>query len=601
MKQFLVVALLLISVCTAHAAATDPGRAVLATATTFYSAGQYDSTIKVLQAFVKDHGKDSANEYLVPLLVEALVRKNNGAFALRLLDIYKKKFGASPFMPRMWYLQGVVLTKQEEYTSAVEYFSLALGGGVAPALDSAVLHNVRLLCESAFTLSEISGLSARKDIHPRIREVLRYYEIVKAYNEGQTVKAVEDADVFREEFPRSPYHNALRDIVSKAKSTSGGQIQVGLLAPLSGYDAEIGRQIVQGVQVAVDQFNLANKMQIKLLICDTRGSGVETARQTFALLNEHKVSLIVGPVLSQNAVVTASILVGKDAVMISPTATDDGIAELGDNIFQMNVPLGALGTRIAQYAMDNLSIKEFAIIAPLTDYGSTLSRKFRDYVLKHGGAIVDEQFFEEGTNDFRMQLSGLRAKLIQRRRQKQAEDQGIDLATARYNARSDSALYADSTLEIAGLFIPAESEDVVLLSPQVFFHKIRTQMLGSTGWHNAKTLNDGKRYVTNTIISTNLEMENTNERWPWFRDAVKARFKSDATRVSAMGFDATELLLAAVKQVGSDRDPQKVARALAAVQGYNGVSGRVSFDSATGANTEAAIVKIAEKKFVRLQ
>jgi len=33
-----------------------------------------------------------------------------------------------------------------------------------------------------------------------------------------------------------------------------------------------------------------------------------------------------------------SMLVGKDIVMITPTATDDGIAALGPNIFQMNIP-----------------------------------------------------------------------------------------------------------------------------------------------------------------------------------------------------------------------------------------------------------------------
>ena len=86
--------------------------------------------------------------------------------------------------------------------------------------------------------------------------------------------------------------------------------------------------------------------------------------------------------------------------MITPTATDDGIAALGPNIFQMNIPLGVLGSKIAKYAMDNLNIHDFAIISPSSEYGATLSKVFRDEVEKKGGEIVNEQVFDEGTHDF---------------------------------------------------------------------------------------------------------------------------------------------------------------------------------------------------------
>jgi branched-chain amino acid transport system substrate-binding protein len=154
---------------------------------------------------------------------------------------------------------------------------------------------------------------------------------------------------------------------------------------------------------------------------------------------------------------------------------------------------------------------------------------------------------------------------------------------------------------VGGLFIPAGADDVVMLAPQVFFHKIRTQMLGCTGWHNEKTVNDGKRYVNNAIIATNLQTGQDSAGWQAFRALYKARFSADPDRVAAMGYDAAELLLRALQQAKWETDVKRVCAALLSINGYEGVSGRISFDPVTGANTEAAIVKIADKQFVRIQ
>jgi branched-chain amino acid transport system substrate-binding protein len=166
---------------------------------------------------------------------------------------------------------------------------------------------------------------------------------------------------------------------------------------------------------------------------------------------------------------------------------------------------------------------------------------------------------------------------------------------------ADSIRYVDSTLEVGGLFIPAEAEDVVMLAPQVYFHKIRTQMLGCTGWHAAKTVADGKRYVQNAILSTNLEAGGANERWAEFRSWYMERFRTEPGRVAALGFDAATLMLKAVQETGDASNTKAVAQWIAAVRDYSGASGRITFDQASGANIEAAIVKISDKEFVRIQ
>ncbi|MBD3420761.1 MAG: ABC transporter substrate-binding protein [Chitinivibrionales bacterium] len=577
----------------------DP-QAVFKDARESFSEGDYAATIATLRSWIRKNGKHVANEYIVPLLVEALLREGNDGLAERFFKIYKRKYPDSRYNPRLWYLNGIALARDEEFTDAVVAFSEALTLGVSNTLQSLALSNVVLLSEEVFDIREIELLSERKEMHPRLLEILDYYLIVKLYEAGQTAMARQKANIYRRKFPGSKYVPRVKSVIASVKKLKHGKIQIGLLAPLSGYDADIGKQIVQGVQTAVKTYNKSNTPQINLIISDTRGNMVETARKTLELLNDHDVSLIVGPILSQSAVVTASLLLDRKAIMITPTATDDGIAELGANIFQMNVTLGSLGHKIASYAMRNLNIKEFAIIAPLSDYGMILARTFKDEVRKNGGEIVAEEFFDEGTHDFRVQFESLRSKLGMRMQEERAPERGLSQLGTK-TTREFVAYPEDSTVEVGGLFMPAESDAVVMLAPQVFFHKIRTQMLGSTGWHSNKTLLDGKRYVNNAIISTNFEIDKNNQRWTSFRKDFRDFYTGDPDRIAALGYDAVSLYIEALRKNGGDADADGIMRTLSDTRQFKGVSGAISFDEKSGVNTEAAVMKISNKKFIRVQ
>lgn len=575
---------------------------VLSEARKAYAQQDYDQTIKILREFVKTHGTAEENRDIVPLLVEALVRKNNLTYAERLVSIYYKKYPESRYLPRLQYLEGVMLARKESFEPAIHKFSDALKGGINESLSELAVKNTNVICKTALTSAELHQIAESPTIHPRLREVVKYYAIEKSYAAGEVGRASRSAEEFRKEFPRSSYSSKARDLADRARDRKSNQVQIGLLAPVSGYDAEIGKQIVRGVQAAIENHNArGNAPKIKLIVTDTKGSAVETAHQTLSLLNDHGVSLIIGPVLSHNAAVTASICVGRDVVMITPTATDDGIAELSSNVFQMNVPLGALGKRIARYAMENLNIKEFAVLSPLSEYGMTLTKRFKEYVQSHGGEIVAEEYFDEGANDFRPQFQSIRSNLLVQRHERLAQEGGLGMMPTSQEFYQDSVRLADSTLVVGGLFMPAAVEDIIMLAPQVYFHKIRTQMLGSTGWHTTKTILDGKRYVNNAIISTNMEMVTNNDQWNRFQSSFKARYQKDADRVAALGYDAGRLMITALEQAQWDSDADGIARILRNTSDYQGVSGRVSFDPKSGANSEAAIMKITNKQFVRIQ
>jgi len=567
-------------------------------AVAFYKAGQYDSTIAVVKSFLKTNGKDTENEVLVPLICEALARKNDNASVQRLFTMFRQKYPSSNYMSRMWYLKGIADAKLKKYSDAVVDFTAAVDGGLSSTLETQVINNVELL--GANLKADELSLLLSDNANPKIKEIISYFEIVKLVAIGQFGKAQVQADTFKTVFPRSRFESSVRDMVSRAKEQERTSMQVGMLAPLSGDAAEVGKRVVDGAQLAFELYSGQSGQMIKPVICDTKGSMMENARKTKELIEVHKVPVILGPVLSQDAIVTAGMVSGKNTTMLTPTATEEGISQLGDNVYQMNVSIGTLARKIASYAMANLNMKEFAILAPATEYGITMANSFKDELKKKNIEVVAEEYFEEGANDFSAQFGQLRNKLLRRYFERMSAERGTTFKGT--VSRGDSLKYLDTTLTVNGLFIPAETDDVVMLAPQVAFNRIKAQILGSNGWQSKKVLQDGSTYVQGALISATIETDQTVNEWVEFKKTFKSRYNYEPDRINALGYDAANLIVNAVRGVGNENS-SRIADALQKVQGYQGLAGMVSFDRANndGANTEAVILKITANGFVRVQ
>jgi ABC-type branched-subunit amino acid transport system substrate-binding protein len=498
----------------------------------------------------------------------------------------------------MWYQKGIADARQKHFSDAFNSFSSALDGGLSSALESALITSVEQLCAN-MSLDELTPLVSTS-AQAKIQEIVRYYEIINLSSAGQYEKAQVQADFFRVNFPRSRFDSSVKNLVVRAKDQEKTSVQIGILAPLSGDAAEIGKKVVNGAQLAFEMHNAESGQLLKAVICDTKGNMMENARRTQELIDVHKVPVILGPVLSQDAIVSAAMVLGKNTMMLTPTATEDGIAQLGGNIFQMNVSIATLGRKIASYAMNNLNMKEFAILAPQNEYGLTLVNSFKDELKKKNIDVVAEEYFEEGGNDFSLPFGKLRNKLLQRYLEKKSAENGTVFKGK--VSRADSIKYSDSTLSVSGLFIPAEAEDVVMLAPQVAFNRIRTQILGSNGWQSKKVIQDGSTYVQGAMISATVEPDQSSKEWMDFKKTFKTRFNYEPDKIAALGYDAANLVINAVRESGSDSS-EKIAAALSKVHEYQGLSGVVSFDQANsgGSNIESTIMKLTPNGFVRVQ
>ncbi len=583
------VALLCCSIATVYAQdATD----VLNKAQQMYRDSRYDDAAATIFEFVRANGKHPANEQLIPLLCESLIRKGDGATTLKLYDLYKKKYAASPFMGRMYYCAGYAAYQQKNPGLAMNTFSLALGTHASAALDSLCVKSTFGICNDVYMQPVFDGIRNNGSLNGLMREIIDYFDILKQEKNGKTEKMNDLIVLFKQRYPRSRYQLPAVAMPETIEEDTSRSIPLALLAPLTGADNDIGRSIMQGAMIGLEKANATRSIPLRIIERDTKSSPLECANQTLAVVNKDRIKILIGPMLSSDAVISASILAcGNNAVMLSPTATDDGIAELSSSVFLVNTTLGALGSSLARYAIQNLTIREFAIIAPSSAYGTELANSFKAEALRLGATIIATETYIEGTTDFRAQFESLRSQMFYVRTSKSPSGK---------LRRADSLYLADTTMSLGGLFIPSEAEDAVMLAAQAYYYKIRTQMLGANGWHSPKVLANGGDYVNNALIASDYPVPTTPAAQE-FKSAYKTKYKQDPDRIAALGYDAVMIVSEALGNGGGKVDPAKLSRALLSLRDYQGVAGRVSFSGKNGANQAAAILKIANKQFVPIQ
>jgi ABC-type branched-subunit amino acid transport system substrate-binding protein len=598
MIRFVVVAVLVGMMTGIYAQHEETAREVFQKAIVSYKAGDYTLTIRTIRSFLKQHGKDPSAEYLVPLIMEAFLRTGDYESVNRLYDLYRKKYSTSAYMPRVYYLNGYALAKREKHLYALKSFSKALQKGVSEDLDTLIIQACEAICKNVLSEDALNDACRQRQNHPRIKEIACFYEIEKLTASGTTGRQKRQIKSFRNNFPDSRF-----EVAAEAEETSDWTearkgTEIGLLAPLSGDDGEVGRRVSQGVQLAIDDCNKKGQQQLKLIAYDTRGRLIDAALKTAHLIDNDRVSFIIGPLLSPTATVTAAMTRHEEVVVLTPTATDEGIASLAPMVFQMNITLGVLSRKAARYALENLNIREFAILAQQSIYGKAMAELFSEEVTKSGGTIFDEQYYEEGANDYTAHFSDLRKKLILRRINKMRSL--IRKKPKTKVSYADSIAWYDSTVSIGAIFMPGESDDVVMLAPQVAFNRIRSQLIGTSGWHTQKTLTVGKHYVHNAIISTSFEPDTSWKQWPAFRNKFIAAYREEPDRIAAMGYDAGNLAAMALENSGSPKG-SRIKETLSKVRKYEGTSGIISFDPERRVNTEAVILKITPNGFVRVQ
>ena len=556
--------------------------------------GKCADAIAPLSKVYKSSFRKSAGEKAAVMLTECYLREHKRDEALKTSSRFLEYHVNSVYRERMELANAIVMVEKGNVYEGVEAMLRILAYTRNPAAKSRTKDvAIQTIAASLMTADQLQALLEK---YPVDKDVIGWLQL-QIGRECQNSKRYRAARYWYKKVIAGGVAENLSNTAEKGLASledmGAGMPTVLVLAPLSGDYAEFGAAAIQGVILAHEKAGLQGKVNLR--VADTRADAAQALLRTQQAINQDSVVAVIGPIMSAPAATVAAWLGSnfQNIPMLTPTATDDGIAKMGPNIFQVNITMDNLAKSIADFATKCLNIREFAVLSPLGGYGASMSQSFTTAVERRGGSIVAFRNYEEGRPDYKTEFSLLRDVRFKQLNRRQNIARGASDLDA-VNAKERRAYMQDSTFNIPGIFIPATNPgDAGLMAGQVVFNKISGVLLGASGWYGRELLIQGKRQVDSSYFSVPaMDMDGDNEGLKKFVNDFKERWGDEPgeDKVSGLSYDAANIVFSSLA-----KKPSSLTNAINNTSDFPSVYGEIKFKR--GMNTNAKIVTVNKGKF----
>lgn len=560
----------------------------------YITQGKSAEAVQVLEPLVKKSWKSKEGREAAVLLAESHLRLANYKKASYYARRFYQYYPSSPYQDRISWVQVRLLLQEGEYfTAARKGFALLHRTQSEPIYQATKTQLTKLLDKHILSTLELENLLSQFQLDNDLVAHLRY-SLAKKHHEVKRFKAAAyHLERIQSENPKFKDITAAQSLLSQVQSQGPGVPILLLVGPLSGGLSSLGQEMLQGVALAIEEAEPQLGKVIYRQI-DTKGEPALTVAAVREAIAEDNVVGIVGPVMSHSASALASWLsvTYPQIPMVTPTATDDGIAQLGYNIFQFNMPTAQLARDIARYAILCQGHHEFAVLAPNSDYGEIMAREFSKEVKRYGGRIMGSDYYTEGLDDYKAQFEVIKALQWRNYRQRELISWGSADTIDSYYNKGKGGYLQDSVVKIDGFFIPASApEDAALMARQLSYHNIQSQILGTDGWYGIETMRKGRKYVNEAVFAAPFLERNEIQEWKSFNTNFEKKWgKAPAkNRVSGLSYNAGKFIL-------SNYGDSMVER-MRSIEKIDGVYGPIYLDRDTGGNHYSQMVTIQDSKF----
>ena len=365
---------------------------------------------------------------------------------------------------------------------------------------------------------------------------------------------------------REPYHRKAFWVLTffATVTIASAQIKIGEVNPLTGGISQFGISCHQGYLLAIEEVNQAGGVlgqKIELVTEDDRSKPGECATVVRKLIGVDKVVGVLGDATSSATLEGAPIAQSSKVPMITPTATNPKITEVGDYIFRVCFLDEFQGRVLARFAREKLNAKTAAILTDVKqDYSVDLTKFFKEQFTKNGGSITREQSYSTGDTDFRAQLTTLRAP------------------------KPDV------------VYVPGYYQEVALIIKQARQVGLTMPFIGCDGWANQSLLTIGGKALDGCYLTNHFSPDDPAPPVQKFVEKYKSKYGSVPDTFAALGYDAARIVMDAINRAGS-AEPNAIRDALAKTSGFEGCTGTIGFDANRNATKAALVLTIKDGKF----
>lgn len=175
-------------------------------------------------------------------------------------------------------------------------------------------------------------------------------------------------------------------------------LKLAFFGPETGPAAGLGKPIIQGAQLAVNQYNEDADCDVKLEIRDSQGSPDEAPSLATEVAGDETIIGVVGPAFSGESAAAGPIFAEGGVPTVSPSATNPALSTNGWDTFHRALGNDATqGPAAARYIKDTLKAASTYVIDDATEYGAGLAGIVEEDL---GDAVKGTDTIQVGQTDF---------------------------------------------------------------------------------------------------------------------------------------------------------------------------------------------------------
>lgn len=546
----------------------------------YFREGRYTLAGATLDAALKTGGLGSKRASAWLLLGAARLGSDAPEQVLQALDGLDREYPEGPYLlERRWLRAHAHMRAGRFYEAAVLFAEIASEGeaeegrlGAVARDELATLMSDRLRPAEMQRLgNELAGTDLKGWITLVAAEELA--------NRGDLARTRRVLEGIEAEAPESGYSRQITERIEslsdRLSSTGPAPLVIGVLAPLTGPNAEQGREIVNAVNLAIAMSGPGTELKIR----NTDSTMEGTIAGTLSLIEEEGAQILIGPVGEDFAMVAAGIAEAENVPIILPHTHGAFASGLGENVYQLQATPVIMARKLADVAVDSLGMRTFAVLSPLVDDWRSFSEAFVSQVEEKGANVIAIQEYYPGTWDFQTQLQAIRREAL---RLSLADTSNISVtdeyALARANEDTSENLVPVGSLD--ALIAPGMNvEEVIYIASQVQFLYLVTTIMGGPVWNSYDVVQRGQPYVRGAVFTDTYSFTRTSMPQINFANNYYAAYLEHPGRAATLAFDAAGLAIAAWQMAPTRRgtDRQAALRIwLSGVSSYEGASGPIN-------------------------
>lgn len=337
--------------------------------------------------------------------------------------------------------------------------------------------------------------------------------------------------------------------------------KIGFTAALTGGAAAYGKSEEEGVRLAVEEINKKGDFPIDLLVEDTKAVPADSMNATKKLIQE-KVSLIIGPMTSNEAKAAGPIIQNAKVPSLEISVTAENITDIGDCIFRNSVPESKNIPQTVKKTHKLLGYKTAAILyAHDNEQHVTAQKYFQKTMEEEGVQVIDVETFGSKDSEYSAQLTNIQHK---------APD--VIVVCSYYQE---------------GSRILKKMREMGMDQP----------VLGDNGFVSPELGKMAGAAADNVYVSSMWSADRKDEKVQKFVENYTKAYGRAPDQFAASAYDGVYMAMDAMQRAGTTTDHKKIRDALAQMKDFKGVCGTFSFDEKRDPVVDLILMKMQDRKF----